>query len=332
VREQPSFAEIIHAMHPDYFPAMINAGIGGDEIHDCWGVAPVSYKRLKHAGDIHLYLEQNPDIRFWCIGFGTNDWWEKPDGFPNLYKEVYQKVITEILKAGRIPIIAQIPFARAVEDPKSPYQNIPTCLNPSLQELTAENNLIPGPDLYNYFKSNRWFLSGDSLHPGIAGCNAMNEMWANLASDFYDTPEGTPYDKWKTASFGADAGNPAISGDAVVNNNAGIPNLMAYALGINPVSATVNQLPAVQSVVVSGTTYLGLTFARNADAVDIAYTVEGSNDLTNWSTVSAWSGGSWSPSNFVTETGSGSNLNVLARDSTPATSAPKRFLRLQVIH
>lgn len=141
-----------------------------------------------------------------------------------------------------------------------------------------------------------------------------------------------PADQWKTAWFGDSANNPAISDDTVANNSAGIKNLMAYALGLNPLSATADQLPVLEIVQTSGTNYLALSFTRNTTAVDIVYTVEASSDLTHWSSVSTWSAGAWSPSDLVTETGAGPSVNVTVQDSTPVSGSSMRFLRLKITH
>ncbi|MEI8313187.1 MAG: LamG-like jellyroll fold domain-containing protein, partial [Verrucomicrobiota bacterium] len=77
-------------------------------------------------------------------------------------------------------------------------------------------------------------------------------------------------------SYTSDTGNP--SGD-------GVPNLMKYALGLNPNLALTNSsgLPTFSA---NGTT-LGYAFTRVKDASDITYQVERSFDLSSWSEI--WS-------------------------------------------
>ena len=146
------------------------------------------------------------------------------------------------------------------------------------------------------------------------------------------TVQGAAINNWKIAKFGASAGNPLVSGDLVVNNGAGISNLMAYALGLDPYTATVSSLPTVDCISVSGTDYLTLSFDRNAAATDISYIVQGTSNLADpngWGSVRTWSGGSWSPSGNVLETGSAPLFHVNVQDTTPAV--PRRFLRLQIV-
>lgn len=144
----------------------------------------------------------------------------------------------------------------------------------------------------------------------------------------------TPIATWQNSWFGA---NPSgsIAGDTVVNNKAGITNLMSYALGMNPYTATVSGLPYSGKTTVSGTNYLSLSFTRNSLATDVTYAVEGSGSLSgsnNWTPVSTFSSGAWSPSANVTETGSGSAINVQVNDVQPMSSTNRRFLRLKVTH
>jgi len=119
-----------------------------------------------------------------------------------------------------------------------------------------------------------------------------------------------------------------VSGDTVVNNPAGITNLMAYALGANPNTATVGALPVGGTASVSGSKYLDLNFTQNSAATDITYTVQGSPDLNTWSTISSFSGGEWSPSANVAETSG----TTTVRDTNSMTSGTKRFLRLEITH
>ena len=144
-----------------------------------------------------------------------------------------------------------------------------------------------------------------------------------------------PYAAWKVSQFGANASDPAVSGDTVINNSSGISNLVAYALGLNPFAATTADLPAASSVVNAGANYLSISFGRNALATDLTYTVQGSNDLSspgNWTDLASWSSGSWSPASLVQETGVSPNIRVQVRDTVPLSLASRRFLRLKVSH
>ena len=147
------------------------------------------------------------------------------------------------------------------------------------------------------------------------------------------TVQGTAMDSWKSTKFGPSAGNPAVSGDLVVNNGSGISNLMAYALGLDPFTAAETSLPTVGVATVAGSDYLTFSFDRNAAETDISFIVQGSSNLADpngWSAVETWSGGAWSPPGNVIESGSAPLYHVNVQDTVPA--APRRFLRLQIVH
>jgi len=133
---------------------------------------------------------------------------------------------------------------------------------------------------------------------------------------------------WSYSYFGLSATNAQVSGDTIINNQAGIKNLIAYALGANPYTAALGLLPTSGTASVSGTKYLTLNFKRNTAATDITYTVQGSSDLINWSTISSYGGGVWTPSANVTDAAG----VVSVQDTMPMNSSPKRLMRLQVTH
>jgi hypothetical protein len=146
----------------------------------------------------------------------------------------------------------------------------------------------------------------------------------------------TALSQWKQDQFGANAGNPAMSGDTVVNNGAGIANLMAYALGLNPFAATASGLPASIIKNYIDANYLSLTFNRDTTAADITYTVEVTSDLTDpnsWTPLATSINGSATTGpGFVSETGNGNILSVEVRDTQPVGTQGSRFMRLRVTH
>src|SRR5205823_5739700 len=93
---QPSFAELVHRATPERFPAMIDGGVDG--VNSGYGVSV-----------IQDWLALNPDFHIWAIGYGTNDAWQKVA--PALFEAQLQSMVGRIEGAGRVPIIARIPFA-----------------------------------------------------------------------------------------------------------------------------------------------------------------------------------------------------------------------------
>jgi hypothetical protein len=130
----------------------------------------------------------------------------------------------------------------------------------------------------------------------------------------------TPLQTWRDNHFGnpsnvgAGANNASPAGD-------GVPNLIKYALGLNPATpATAAQLPSGSIQPAGGTNYLTLTVNRAAQPSDITYIVEVSSNLP----------GSWvsGPPNTVTLTNTATQLVV--RDNTPVPATTTRFIRLRV--
>jgi hypothetical protein len=130
----------------------------------------------------------------------------------------------------------------------------------------------------------------------------------------------TPLQTWRDDYFhnpsnvGAGANGASPAGDNV-------PNLLKYALGLNPTNTAASaQLPSGSIQSDGGTNYLTLTVNRAADPSDVTYIVEVSSNL-----LAAWVSG---PPNTVTLTNTASQLVV--RDNTPVPAATARFIRLRV--
>lgn len=130
----------------------------------------------------------------------------------------------------------------------------------------------------------------------------------------------TPLQIWRNTYFhnpsnvGAGANGASPAGD-------GVPNLIKYALGLNPTNATTAaQLPSGGIQPDGGTNYLTLTVNRAAQPSDVTYIVEVSSSLSG-----GWLSG---PPNTVTLSNTGTQLVV--RDNTPQPAATTRFIRLRV--
>ena len=161
---QPSYATSIGAKHTSYFPAMINGGIGGESsVH---GVA-----------HIDQWLALNPDYSFFALAYGTNDAaGNNPD--TTTYRKNMQTIIDHVKAAGRIPILARIPYAIGGHDHLPDFNKV-------VDELTVQNGLPPGPDLYTWFFNHQNELLSDNLHPNDTGRQSINRLWAEAMDAVY---------------------------------------------------------------------------------------------------------------------------------------------------
>lgn len=127
---------------------------------------------------------------------------------------------------------------------------------------------------------------------------------------------------WRSQHFNEqELADESVSGPEADPDGDGLENLLEYALGLNPRAATADGSSVVGIESISGTDYLTLSF-RKPDAIsDIAYTVEVSSDLIEW-TAEAVSAGETQHEDGTT--------TFTYRDSQPVSQGERRFLRLRV--
>jgi len=163
--QEKSFADLINAASPMYFPAMINGGIGEE-------LSSSGLARIDEA------LALNPDYRFFAITYGTNDsWGNKTD--TTAFRSNMQMMIDKIKAAGRTPVLTHIPY--------SPDGNHNTLgvFNAVIDDLTRTNQLQVGPDFTTYFMMHTDQLNDDKVHPAPAGRQAMNQLWFDDMKGIY---------------------------------------------------------------------------------------------------------------------------------------------------
>ncbi len=100
----------------------------------------------------------------------------------------------------------------------------------------------------------------------------------------------------------------------------GIPNLIEYALDLNPLVPDTGALPAGVVEADGDDNFLTLTINRNPDAIGITFLVEVSSDLVDWN----------SGDEHVTLLTDEPSV-LKARDTTPITESNRRFIRLRVL-
>ncbi|MEQ1854099.1 MAG: Ig-like domain-containing protein, partial [Chthoniobacteraceae bacterium] len=123
-----------------------------------------------------------------------------------------------------------------------------------------------------------WTVFAAANHTIVARAtdNDGNTAWSAPVNVIYPLP---PFTLWKIARFGVQIADSSLAGDLANPAGDGIPNLVKYALGLDPFSQGAGGLPelSVSAGVAS------LTYTRLKSAPDIACAVMWSADLVNWS-------------------------------------------------
>lgn len=136
-------------------------------------------------------------------------------------------------------------------------------------------------------------------------------------------PDG--YLAWVSARFGTAANDPNATAPIADPNRDGLPNLLAYAMGIDPLvppapGATAAQRGRLELVKGNGT--FGFTYQRDMTTSGVGLIIEQSDDLGQAS--------SWAPAEVVEEILSQqSGIRTLRVTYTPLPGDPRRFFRLR---
>ena len=126
-------------------------------------------------------------------------------------------------------------------------------------------------------------------------------------------PVLTPAEAWRLQWFGT-TNDTGTAADTYVATSDGMPNLLKYALGLNPLTVSTN--PVIGNF---DSGYLRLSLPKNATATDLIFTVEATGDLLT---------PAWTTNGTTVEQNTANRLQV--RDNAPLGSAPRRFMRLHV--
>jgi acyl-CoA thioesterase I len=164
-RITPNFSQVVTSNFPGYTPAMINGGHSGA-------------RTTEGMQEIDERLRINPDVHFWCLEYGTND---TRDGYDTiLFRNYLDTIITKIMAAGHVPLFAYAPWSAWLGPGTPPY-------NRAIDYLNAKYHLLPGPDLFTWFKDHPTELKPQDIHPGDVGDASMNRLWAQAAASLYST-------------------------------------------------------------------------------------------------------------------------------------------------
>lgn len=159
---------------------------------------------------------------------------------------------------------------------------------------------------------------GNSQTPIVGQINGSGYHMRTSAVGANPLPPISPTD-WRSLRFSpAEVLNPSVSGWNADPDFDGMSNLLEYATGRNPKSATRVWVPLPEWQISGASRYLKLSVPQCAYS-QTSMVIEVSGNLQNW-----FSG----PSDVEMLPGSGDNLMV--RDLTASTAAARRYIRARV--
>ena len=139
----------------------------------------------------------------------------------------------------------------------------------------------------------------------------------------------SPYANWRETHFSGASANPAKEA-TIWGNNAdpdgdGIPNLLEYALGLDPLRPNLAGLPQIAAMTnpADGQNYLTMTYSLPAAVSDVTVIPEISSDLTTWRSGAG-------ALEVVGDTTAAGVRTIIVRDIQPLTQVQKHFMRLHV--
>ncbi len=156
------------------------------------------------------------------------------------------------------------------------------------------------------------FTGNDAFDPTLAA-GLLDQHAINLIGLVTDTA-----DHWRTQNFGPGATNSGNAADDASPSGDGIPNLLKYSLGLNPLRAY--PPGAAGAIAVDPSGYLRMTVVKNPAAADVTLAIEVIGDLTLPD--------AWSAAETTIEQNTLTTLQ--AHDNTPIATVPSRFIRLKV--
>ncbi len=157
------------------------------------------------------------------------------------------------------------------------------------------------------------------------------EAGATVADvDFGIETAGETWDDWQEDHFTeAERADPSLTGPDADYDGDGVPNLIEFALGMDPTAGGDGQ---VHEHAMESGNHMSLTVRIDGDLTGITYEVRASDDLVNWMTIArSVDGGPMQPvSDRSTVSDPGGTVREVTVTDDGAVGDTGRFLRLQV--
>ena len=140
-------------------------------------------------------------------------------------------------------------------------------------------------------------------------------------------------DEWRALYFGTTV-NSGPAADAADPDGDTIPNLLEYALGLDPAAPDSNTQLTPIMIQTNGMAWFGCSFLRNTNASDLELSVQVANDVggASWTSlatrtnVSGWFG----PGTAGEAPGPANCVRVTVMESQPVDPTANSFIRLRV--
>jgi hypothetical protein len=129
---------------------------------------------------------------------------------------------------------------------------------------------------------------------------------------------------WQVVHFGGNATNDTIAGPLADPDHDGLPNLLEYVLGTDPLAAASasQPIPVLALDSTDGKLHLTLTAALDASVSDVTVSAEVSSDLQTWQTGAG-------AVEIASDTTAGGVRTIVFRDLTPIDALSARFMHLR---
>ncbi len=148
--------KLVHTDKPSYYPAIIDAAIGGTSTVNA--VAAIDATMANFPG------------RFVALDYGTND---KSDQFQ------MESLITKVIAAGKIPVVPHMPWS-------DQRLTLGPALNAQIDALyTKYPQVVRGPDLWAAFLNRTDLIPSGDVHPNSAGQEVLRMQWAAAMEKIY---------------------------------------------------------------------------------------------------------------------------------------------------